>query len=322
MDSILHSSAFSSYLEKLTLHRRGMDHQCIDAESLKAKCPLDNHLDLPPASPSVSCCDPLTKLPNELFDMVVENLDLQTLTNLRAVSRQLRQTISWHPEYSALKQHSPQLIRALLSTGLAPWFSVSTIYESVLRKSRCTHCGDFGLFVYLLTCSRICNLCMARNPACHPIPIKDAKQTYNLSFKALKSDIPLLRTILGRYTGLGLHRPKRHSLVDFAAASRLARMADAGESTIDPPSRVFADSGEGNPLRYMGVVRVSFFNQEHQKEQWRLTCKACYKQERRELRHLNWKRLFTIDNFCDHVEECPGTKAALEALLEADCTGN
>lgn len=56
--------------------------------------------------------------------------------------------------------HAPNALRAILSTGLAPQFTIGNLYRA-LRTQDCSECGSFGAYLHLLDCRRYYWLCVA-----------------------------------------------------------------------------------------------------------------------------------------------------------------
>jgi hypothetical protein len=133
----------------------------LDPEMLEDTCPLDNgrHGEGGVLLAALSI-GTLNILPLEILqNILVDELDLASLTNLRSVSRGFRSTLDSLPQYNAIISHAPSSIRALLSLEIASFFPCKALYR-VLCEEKCAFCGDFGANLYLLTCNRVCYQCL------------------------------------------------------------------------------------------------------------------------------------------------------------------
>ncbi|KAI9677624.1 MAG: hypothetical protein M1817_006578 [Caeruleum heppii] len=190
-------------LDHLTYEPRHLKGTTIDHDDLERHCPLDVGRHDPllkdgsfkNAGPSMGI---LNKLPVELLHTVLLDLDLRSLIALRVVNRCVRLAVDALPHFNVIVTHTPNALRALLSVGLAHTFTCRTLYDTIC-SSTCVGCGDFGSFLYLLTCSRICFLCMIDEERFQPLTRAHAKAKFALDNRTLSS-IPFLRTLPGIYS--------------------------------------------------------------------------------------------------------------------------
>ena len=59
------------------------------------------------------------------------------------------------------------------------------LYEE-LSTAECDSCGDYGGYLYLVTCRRVCFLCLTENPDYLPILRADAIRKFGLGPDGLK----------------------------------------------------------------------------------------------------------------------------------------
>ncbi|CAG8886971.1 unnamed protein product [Penicillium egyptiacum] len=129
-----------------------IDHTLDDIESL---CHLDSGHDR-----RVPCygLEPLEIVPLEILQMIVLRLDIRSMTHFRRVNRQARLVVDQIPQYKQIIVHMLASIRGCLSTRTGFSFSCQDLYDK-LRTADCDSCGDFGGYLYLVTCRRVCFLC-------------------------------------------------------------------------------------------------------------------------------------------------------------------
>ena len=207
----------------------------LDEDELKRRCPLDNgrHDD----DDTVSCLNPISSLkhldslPMELWTTVLLGLDLQSLTVFRSVNQRARSLVDNLPFYKDIIQHAPNIIRAALSLKLARWLHCRPLYRALCSQA-CVLCGDFGAFIYLLTCSRACTSCLQGKRQFRMRSLSNAEAIYGLSEEAL-SLLPTClstRSLCSRYTGIW---PTRVTFVDEESARRAGIMLHGSADMMD-----------------------------------------------------------------------------------------
>lgn len=114
-------------------------------QSLQRHCPLDNGRIQQRTVTEAKCTatpsniGDLEALPIEIIHSIFNILDLQSLTNFRAISWRARALVDSFPPYNAIVQHSPDALRALLSTHMAIHFTAQDIFDAL-----CTGSDAFG----------------------------------------------------------------------------------------------------------------------------------------------------------------------------------
>ncbi|KAI1361527.1 hypothetical protein F5Y08DRAFT_347767 [Xylaria arbuscula] len=103
-------------------------------------------------------------LPTELVFMVLECLNYQTLTRLLRVSLQWKLTVEALYAYATLTRHAKDELNHFADTSLLNHFTILDLYR-VLSSQECTVCREFGGFLFVATCERICHTCLRQNPA-------------------------------------------------------------------------------------------------------------------------------------------------------------
>lgn len=113
----------------------------IVADNLERYCRLDNtksRFKSPMVRPEEQESS-LQKLPTEVYHNVLQYLDVGTLTSMRSVSQYTRSSIdSLHP-YKELYEFAPQVLRACLSTEMAPHIPLLRLHKA-LTILECHYC--------------------------------------------------------------------------------------------------------------------------------------------------------------------------------------
>ena len=272
----------------------------------------------------------LEKLPLELVHLVLVRLDVRSLTVFRRVNKSARLVTNLIPQFRRILVHAPALIRGSLNIGSARFFSCQDLYET-LSTAECDSCGDFGGYLYLVTCRRVCFLCLTERADYLPLPRKDVTRKFGLYSKYI-ARLPHMKSFPGRFSPRAIKRRRRETLFDYSAAQQagiathgtvesmekyvletISKRPESYRSNIlrrrttganpRPPS--YDDPFDGhcsNPRRFMGIVRAPFFNGPTASPEWGLHCIACKSHHYR--RPIHWRRKYTIKGFQDHVREC------------------
>lgn len=253
----------------------GLDYQIIDSNSLEKQCPLDNGRHQPivlhdNTTAHISMVGDLECLPLEIIHMVLGILDLQTLTNFRAVSWHARNLVDSLPAYRAIVKHSPNALRALISTQTAIQFTARDIFRTLCTEA-CFNCGKFGPFLDLLSGERYCQICVAECDHLYSMRASLAKKAFGLDAKTMRS-LPKLISLPGEYSMRGTISKKRITLVRMLSAeaaeqSMRATTSDRALRTTvarlsrQPPSTAndllqMLDLDWCDPFRHMAMVRI------------------------------------------------------------------
>ena len=162
-------------------------------------------------------------LPLELLTAIlVEELDLATLTHLRSISRGMRDLVSSLPQYNAIVTHASASLRASLSLKITSWTSCRVLYET-LCSPNCS-CGTFGAYLYLPTYQRVCYHCFTTSIVYAPLTPSLARARFALTSRNL-ANVPTIRSLPGNYrlsTGFGNWDRKRIRLMDMWAVGEVA----------------------------------------------------------------------------------------------------
>ncbi|CRL28954.1 Cyclin-like F-box [Penicillium camemberti] len=301
-----------------------IDHTLDDIESL---CHLDNGHDR-----RVPCygLGPLENVPLEILQMILLRLDIRSMTEFRRVNRRARLAVDHIPQYKQIVLHAPASIRGCLSLRSGFSFSCQDLYDK-LRTAECDSCGDFGGYLYLVTCRRVCFLCFTEKADYLPLLRSDVIRKFGLRSEHL-AKIPSFKSVPGRYSSRGIKCHRRLTLFDHSAAreagifvhgdsnsmkqyaseslakrieihqSRNARSTHGVKPPRLPRSEESFDGFSSNPIRFMGIIRAPVLDTRTAIPQWGFHCTAC--KPHHYGRPLHWRRKFTKDSYRNHIREC------------------
>ncbi|KAI0439498.1 hypothetical protein F4803DRAFT_44829 [Xylaria telfairii] len=164
---------------------------------------------------------PIGNLPVELLFEVLEFLDFQSLMRLMRVSLQWKMAVEALPAYVALTTHAREELNTMGLTGIIKHHTASALHRALLSQ-KCASCFEFGGFLFLPTCERICFVCLMHNQAYWMLSIWQARECFSLTEEKLRT-LPVLQAIPGSYF-VGSQQTQRCSipLVSVKQAKQLA----------------------------------------------------------------------------------------------------
>lgn len=272
----------------------------------------------------------LDKLPLEIIHLALVQLDIQSLTDFRRVNTRASLIADSIPQYKRILAHVPAAIRGSLNINTARFFSCLDLYEK-LSTAECDSCGDFGGYLYLITCRRVCFLCFTEKTDYLPVSRNDAIRKFGLRSEHLSS-LPWMKSLPGRYSPRGIKCRQRETLFDYSAArqtgiavhgtirameeytsemaskrldvynTKLSLRGTNGTNMRPPRSGDSFDGRCSNPKRFMGIIRAPFFSIQTAFADWGFHCVAC--KAHHYCRPLHWRRKYTMDSFQGHIRQC------------------
>ncbi len=117
----------------------------------------------------------LDALPLELLQGMLLKLDIRTLADFRGVNRQAREVTNSISEYASLITHIPHALGSILSIDAGRWITCESLYDKFCT-AECEQCGDFGGYLYILTCKRVCFLCLSEDKTYLPLRLSHANR--------------------------------------------------------------------------------------------------------------------------------------------------
>ncbi|UPL03643.1 hypothetical protein LCI18_014577 [Fusarium solani-melongenae] len=163
----------------------------------------------------------LDLLPPELLLEVLNLLDFQSLSRISRVSLRGKRTIEALSSYRDVMTHCPTILAALGKTQLLRFHSAALLRQ-VLLEEQCVSCFEFGAFLFLPTCERVCFECLLQNYAFWLTTVTFAKRWFALTDNQLQR-IPIMQSIPGSYCVR--YRVKYHRSFRLVSIKQLLQLA-------------------------------------------------------------------------------------------------
>jgi hypothetical protein len=274
----------------------------------------------------------LQVLPPELLHQILYQLDLASLHRFRQVNRQAAELLDSLPQYKSITTHALSALRGIRAIRTGKYITCRALFEK-LCTAECEECGDFGGYLYLLTCKRVCFLCFANENRYVPIRPRRVIREYGLDLQTVQA-LPRMRVLSGTYS-LSKKMPSHTCLIDQDSALRagvarhgslramcsyasriLLQKLKASNGSPDIIRQIEAnphfvkrrrgmvpfDEWLGNPARFVAIVRAPCLMRGPQGyADWGFHCIAC-----KDLHHqpLHFRRKFSVVAFDHHLREC------------------
>ncbi|KAI5465235.1 hypothetical protein BGZ63DRAFT_478851 [Mariannaea sp. PMI_226] len=286
------------------------------------------------SNPSASLGD-LGRLPSEILQEILIQTDLQSLLHFRISNGRALEFVDSIPKFKAITSYARNALQGIISIKTGSWITSRTLFEKLCTPD-CEECGDFGAYLYLITCKRVCFLCLTQDKQYLPLRTRQASQKFGLEIETIKA-LPCMRVIPGIYSP-NEKRAKSSVLVDYQSAqdagiSRYgslitmheyvadveAKRLDAYERALEaqlhrpntrrrqgPRATDSFDGHSGNPFRFVAIVRVPWLNRASKEMvEWGFHCVGCSKSS---CPPLHYRRKFTVASFDDHIKQCGDIK--------------
>lgn len=245
----------------------------------------------------------LERLPTELMWMVLRELDVRSLFDLRQASRQTRILATGLLEYGLVSKHGLEGLRGVLRAGLARYFTISDLYQALIT-SKCSTCDDFGGLLYLLTLERCCFSCLQSADHYRVLPPSAFAKMAHISPNRIKrSSVRILRTVPGIYNMMETpaRRPK-HLLSEDMAAQVLFANKNITEDVI----RNLDSRKEQADQRFMAATAFPWYDTKEDNLERGVCCKGCHVRLERLRGRYNGNRwqVFSTRSFLSHFVSC------------------
>jgi hypothetical protein len=212
-DDELIESAF----EALTYPTINLTDHTLDEQNLSRACPLDNGHHAHEKQGSLGS---LECLPLELLCDVLYHLDSSTLAIFRRLNTRAVPVLDALHSYKTLVHECPDIVRAIYSIGYGSHITLDYL-GNALCTVRCQGYGDFGGYLYLLSCQRVCYRCFWRKLNYFPLQPAEAARQYGVNRRSLE-DLPTMQSVPGSCTSSEKSRLTRMILVDREIALQRA----------------------------------------------------------------------------------------------------
>ncbi|RSL68918.1 hypothetical protein CEP54_002504 [Fusarium duplospermum] len=186
---------------------------------------------LVPPKPQMQSLGMLDTLPPEILISILEYLDFQSLCRLTLVCLRGKLVVESMRAYREVRIFAGNVLAALGKTRLLKYHSVALL-QQMLRSSKCASCFDFGGFLFLPTCEKVCFECLYHNQGLHMMTLNTAKKCFDLTDRQLKS-IPTLFSIPGTYNVRNhITRKRVFRLVCVKQAKQLALQVHGSPESV------------------------------------------------------------------------------------------
>ncbi|KAL9129168.1 MAG: hypothetical protein Q9217_002308 [Psora testacea] len=276
----------------------------------------------------------LDKFPLELLQMLLLQFDLRTLTDFRRVNQRALQVTESIPQYKAITTCAREALHGILIIETGRWITCETLYEK-LCTAECEECGAFAGYLYILTCRRVCLVCLGEHKRYLPLRYSHAIRKFGVNHRILDT-LPHMRSMAGAYSpnvrvcreqlalvdpesayqaGIAVHKSldAMKQYVSDIAAQKLREYHERESlakskghvSTLRrlrrPQTEDSFDGGLRNPMRFMAIVRMPWLHRDSQKLEWGFHCLGC----RNFLGGgpLYYKRKFSVASFIEHLRQ-------------------
>lgn len=301
----------------------------LDENDLERTCPLDlGHHSLDPQC----ALGMLDELPLEILSEILAQVDIRSLMDFRRVNQRAMQVVDSISQFRTIVRHCPNSLRGILSVEAGSYISCQDLY-CTLRTSRCEKCDDFGGYIYVLDCSRVCFLCISERHEYLPLSASDAIRSFGIN-RMLLASLHSMRSVPGCYSPNQRNCRTRLLLIDSESARRagVARhgsvlameqhVARAASKSLEeyhkrvsqkaagvpgpvprqPPSAMVRGKRTGDARRFMAAVHAPWVDMPTNSAEWGFHCVGCERQYR--CRPLHWRRKYIVNTFNDHILEC------------------
>ncbi|KAF1989194.1 hypothetical protein K402DRAFT_411230 [Aulographum hederae CBS 113979] len=280
-------------------------------EVLPVSTPSDQHRPLPATDLGA-----LDVLPLELLHIVLSKADLYTLTTFKFINRRALAVVESSQQYKTILYHARDALRSALRIGAGGQLTLQELFDT-LCKPNCELCGDFGGYIYLLACQRVCFLCFSEDRRYLPLRRCDVKRKFALKHPLVKT-LPSMRSLTGIYSPNEKKVTISQTLIDYqvayqaglsfhGSATAVGRQLEEehnqymrGVKRLRKADEPF-DGLSGNPLRFMAITRAPVFNRNTQQAEWGAYCLGCQDYKGRRTRSLCWRRRYTASSLTDHL---------------------
>lgn len=292
-----------NWLDSVTYRRHEFPDNTLDDAQLETRCPLDNGRCIDMSIPPRHTIGQLDTLPAEILLLMLPHVDIPSLTRFRSVNRRAMELTDAIPQYAALLKHCPNIVRAVVSVQ-ADAYSCDTLYKTLFSE-RCTSCERFGGYLYLITCRRVCYMCLNRNRGYSAFTLGVMERFYpptetqhqgrkTSRQNPLAANLPSIMGLPGLYRGGKGEGPGRLVPNRFRLFDRRAVLQGSKESVAR------LEPWQTDPLPYMAVITAPYLFDSGRQADWGYFCLGC-KIEGGRPHLLHYKTKFSRDGMLDHI---------------------
>lgn len=238
----------------------------------------------------------LNLLPLELLYSVMASLDLCSISTLRMVNRQSLMTVDTFPPFKCIIKHAHPALHGALMIHSAKWITCEKLFK-IICTSECESCGDFAGYVYLITCKRVCFLCLSQDDKYLPYTFTGRKSR---AFSRILDILPHMRSISGIYSPNEKQESRQLCLWDRESVQQCGDL-EVMKRVGRVASKAF-DGKSGNKLRFMAIVEAPVLDHQTGKTESGVYCSGCRDSTGQRSQHF--RRRYSSKTFVLHIKEC------------------
>jgi hypothetical protein len=129
---------------------------------------------------TVSSLGTLQRIPQEIIDRIVSEMDFATISKFGRVSTATRYSVQNCRTFVELLKFAPYLPGVLRATQTLTYHSIKDAWCE-MKTDKCHSCGGTGTCLFLPTCERVCQPCLRLNPAFWTCPRGVAAVAFGLT---------------------------------------------------------------------------------------------------------------------------------------------
>ena len=307
-----------------------------DTNRLRMRCPLDDGCETIELQRGLGI---LEELPSEILTCVLDQLDLQSLVDFRRVNHQSNQFVDSLPKYKVIVEHAPDVLRGMLTTETASLTTLEVLYGKLCQRT-CDSCSQYGDFLYVLTCKRVCIVCLATKSSYKTLRKADLIRKFDLKPKLI-ANITRMQVRCGCYRSIVWSGNAAVTLYDhdfaqsvaIAAHGSMENMERSVKETMvkrwpkyeekrfawkdrsyrgkrprapdesDDEYTCWLGHDEIHTFRFMAAVMTPYFNQQTSLAEWSFLCEGCKFEHSSRMRAsgFNEKKLYEYRMFTNET---------------------
>ncbi|KAB8217255.1 hypothetical protein BDV33DRAFT_193663 [Aspergillus novoparasiticus] len=224
----------------------------------------------------------LDRLPLELLFDTLCRLDMLSLFKFRQVNFRSRQMVDSLSQYHRVVSHGLNLFCALLRTRTAVDITLLDFYTALCSKT-CTFCGEFGVYICIVTWKRCCFKCLQVSP--------------ETQIRTLASSLP------GIYSMNESVQKPRIAIVSLHQATLVCRRQSHALPQVQP-----ASSDRNQKFNFMGSCALPYYDKQTGRVEHGISCAGCQLAVEKDIigtRGTKWgyearDKVYAQDGFLDH----------------------
>ncbi|KAI1933999.1 hypothetical protein LOZ66_006092 [Ophidiomyces ophidiicola] len=267
-------------------------------------------------------------LPLEVLRLALSDMDLQSLTNFSQTCRYAKTVVDGLLNYKTLCTLVPGVVKSIVALGAGNWISCD-ILQDMLRNATCVACGEFGPFIYLFSCERVCADCFVLAAEYPTGFVKFAYSVCGLNDEAV-GDLRTLRILEDNVCSTAVHDTLRlinrkdavtTGLQLRTAPFRFLDILSGGTAELEELSSSESESSVTHNKKsdvisalifYAGALRAPKIDFDSRAVEWGTCCEICDQEGRIGKAKMDWDHCSEESSEC--IMECDGARKILSCM--------